>query len=130
NGKLYCDSHSFVATKYGLESKEKKDGLKYRELEKQGECSISQLDSGIIDYLQVFEFIQWLVQENSLDLQGICYDPYNANSLISMAEQANYPMLEVRQGTLTLNVPTRTFREQVAEGNIIHPKNTILTHAV
>lgn len=130
NGKLYCDSHSFVATKYGLESKEKKDGLKYRELEKQGECSITKLDSGIIDYLQVFEFIQWLVQENSLDLQGICYDPYNANSLISMAEQANYPMLEVRQGTLTLNVPTRTFREQVAEGNIIHPKNTILTHAV
>ena len=39
-------------------------------------------------------------------------------------------MLEVRQGTLTLNVPTRTFREQVYQGNVIHKKNTILTHAV
>lgn len=39
-------------------------------------------------------------------------------------------MLEVRQGTRTLNVPTRTFREQVFAGNIVHPKNTILTHAV
>ncbi|QGP76891.1 terminase large subunit [Tetragenococcus halophilus] len=129
-GKLYCDSHSFVATKYGLESKEKKDGLPYRKLEQVEECSITQLESGIVDYEQVFEFIQRLVEENELDLQGICYDPYNANSIISMAEKENYSMLEVRQGTKTLNVPTRTFREQVFAGNIIHPKNTILTHAV
>lgn len=130
NGKLYCDSHSFVATKYGLESKEKKDGLPYRKLEQEGECSITQLESGIVDYEQVFEFIQNLIEENDLELQGICYDPFNANSIISMAEKENYPMLEVRQGTRTLNVPTRTLREQVFAGNIIHPKNTILTHAV
>ncbi|MDN6580349.1 MAG: terminase large subunit, partial [Tetragenococcus koreensis] len=130
NGKLYCDSHSFVATKYGLESKEKKDGLPYRKLEQAGECSITQLESGIVDYEQVFDFIQRLIEENELELQGICYDPFNANSIISMAEKENYPMIEVRQGTRTLNVPTRTFREQVFAGNIIHPKNTILTHAV
>lgn len=130
DGKLYCDSHSFVATKYGLQDKESRDGLAYRELEKMGECSITQLDSGIVDYDQVFEFIQDLISRNDLECLGICYDPYNANSLISKAEKANYPMLEVRQGTLTLNVPTRTFREQVYEGNIIHRKNTILTHAV
>lgn len=86
-GKLYCDSHSFVATKYGLESKEKKDGLNYRKLEQEGECSITQLESGIVDYEQVFEFIQSLIEENELDLQGICYDPFNANSIISMAEK-------------------------------------------
>jgi len=130
NGKLYCDSHSFVATKYGLKSKEKKDGLPYRKLEQAGECSITQLESGIVDYEQVFDFIQRLIEENELELQGICYDPFNANSIISMAEKENYPMIEVRQGTRTLNVPTRTFREQVFAGNIIHPKNTILTHAV
>lgn len=129
-GKLYCDSHSFVATKYGLQDKEKRDGLPYRELEKIGECSITQLASGVVDYDQVFHFIQSLIEENDLECLGICYDPYNANSLISKAEKANYPMLEVRQGTLTLNVPTRTFREQVFEKNIIHKKNTILTHAV
>lgn len=130
DGKLYCDSHSFVATKHGLTDKEKRDGLPYRELEKAGECSITQLESGIVDYDQVFEFIQDLIQENDLECMGICYDPYNANSLISKSEKANYPMLEVRQGTITLNVPTRTLREQVYEGNVIHNKNTILTHAV
>ena len=130
DGKLYCDSHSFVATKYGLQDKEKRDGLPYRELEKMGECSITTLESGIVDYDQVFEFIQDLIQENDLECLGIAYDPYNSNSLISKAEKANYPMLEVRQGTLTLNVPTRTFRQQVFEGNILHAKNTILTHAV
>lgn len=130
NGKLYCDSHSFVATKYGLQDKEKRDGLPYRELEKVGECSITQLESGIVDYDQVFQFIQDLIQENDLECLGIAYDPYNSNSLISKAEKANYPMLEVRQGTISLNTPSRTFREQVYEGNVIHKKNTILTHAV
>lgn len=130
DGKLYCDSHSFVATKYGLQDKEKRDGLPYRELEKLGECSITQLESGIVDYDQVFQYIEDLIQLNDLECLGICYDPYNANSLISKAEKANYPMLEVRQGTLTLNVPTRTFREQVFEGNILHKKNKILTHSV
>ncbi|MGQ5518785.1 terminase large subunit [Enterococcus gallinarum] len=130
NGKLYCDSHSFVATKYGLQDKEKRDGLPYRDLEIVGECSITQLESGIVDYEQVFEFIQDLITLNDLECLGICYDPYNANSLITMAEKANYPMLEVRQGSVTLNVPTRTFRQQVFEQNIVHVKNTILTHAV
>lgn len=130
DGKLYCDSHSFIATKYGLQDKEKRDGLPYRELEKIGECSITRLDSGIVDYDQVFDFIQELIELNDLECMGICYDPYNANSLISKAEKANYPMFEVRQGTLTLNVPTRTFRQQVYEGNIVHKKNKILTHAV
>lgn len=130
DGRLYCDSHSFVATKYGLRDKELRDGLPYRELEQAGECSITQLASGIVDYEQVFEFIKHLIQDNDLECLGICYDPYNANSLISMAEKANYPMLEVRQGTLTLNVPTRTFREQVYEKNIPHAKNQILTHSV
>lgn len=130
DGKLYCDSHSFVATKYGLQDKEKRDGLPYRELEKVGECSITQLESGIVDYDQVFQYIEDLIQVNDLECLGICYDPYNANSLIAKAEKANYPMLEVRQGTLTLNVPTRTFREQVFEGNILHKKNKILTHSV
>lgn len=128
--KLYCDSHSFVATKYGLQDKENRDGLPYRELEKVGECSITQLESGIVDYDQVFDYIQKLIEENDLECLGICYDPYNANSLIAKAEKANYPMLEVRQGTLTLNVPTRSFRQQVFEGNVIHKKNTILTNAV
>lgn len=130
DGRLYVDSHSFVATKYGLTDKEKRDGLPYRQLEQQGECSITQLASGIIDYEQIFNFIEDLIQEYDLECQGIMYDPYNANSLIAMAERANYPLIEIRQGTLTLNVPTRTFREQVYEGNIIHPKNRILTHAV
>lgn len=130
DGRLYCDSHSFVATKYGLQDKENRDGLPYRELEKVGECSITQLESGIVDYDQVFEFIEDLIETNDLECLGICYDPYNANSLISKAEKANYPMIEVRQGILTLNVPTRSFREQLYDKKIIHPKNTILTHAV
>lgn len=127
---LYCDSHSFVATKYGLQDKEKRDNLPYRELEKIGECSITQLESGIVDYDDVFNYIEELIQTNDLECMGICYDPYNANSLIAKAEKAGYPLLEVRQGTLTLNVPTRTFREQVYEGNVVHAKNTILTASV
>lgn len=38
--------------------------------------------------------------------------------------------MEVRQGVFTLNVPTRIFREQLYEGNVIHAPNKLLAYAV
>ncbi|WP_413489255.1 terminase large subunit [Carnobacterium divergens] len=128
--RLLVDSHSFIGTKYGLQDKIKRDGIDYIEREKQGECTITSLDSGIIDYEEVFEWLVDFIQVNNLNVVAICYDPWNANSLISKFEKENYPLIEVRQGAMTLNTPTRTFREQLYDKQIIHPFNKLLTHAV
>lgn len=128
--QLYCDSHSWVGTKYGLTQKIKRDGINYVALEQDGECSITKLASGIIDYEDIFNWLMQFIQENELNVQAICYDKWNANTLITKLEKEHLPLVEVRQGVFTLNTPTRTFREQLYDGNIIHSKNKLLTYAV
>lgn len=128
--KFYIDSFSFVGTKGGIDRKERRDNISYRKLEKLRECDITTLDSGIIDYTRIVEFIDNLIEKNDFKLQAICYDPYNANSLITDLEKKGYPMIEIRQGAITLSVPIREFKEQLFNGKIIHANNRLLTYAV
>lgn len=130
NGRFYCDSHSFVGTKYGLENKIKRDGIDYVSMEKAGECSITRLDSGIIDYDSLVEFVQKLIGKYNWTVKAIAYDPYNAQTVITKFEKLNYPLFEVRQGLKTLNIPTRNFRDLLFDGKIKHSGNKILAYAV
>lgn len=129
-GQFYVDSHSWVGTKYGLDSKIKRDGIDYRSMEQLGECTITRLDSGIIDYDEVFEFIQELIGKYNLTVKAIAYDPYNFDTLLTKFEKEDYPLFEVRQGTKTLNTPTRDFREKLFDKKIKHNGNQILAYAV
>ena len=42
----------------------------------------------------------------------------------------NIPLLEVRQGTITLNVPTREFRDNLFEKKIVHNDNQLLRYSM
>lgn len=128
--KLYCDSHSWIGTKYGLRKKIRSDGIDYIRLEAAGECDITKLESGVIDYEDIYKWTMNFIEENELNVLGICYDSWNSNTLITKFEKANLPLIEVRQGVFTLNTPTRTFREQLFDGNIIHAQNELLSTAV
>lgn len=128
--RFFIDSYSFVGTKGGIERKERRDNISYRKLEKLNECDITTLDSGIIDYSKIVEFITNLIEKYDLDLQAICYDPYNANTLITDLEKNGFPMIEIRQGAITLSVPIREFKEQVFNGKVIHSNNKLLDYAV
>lgn len=130
NHQFYCDSFSWIGTKYGLMEKIRKDGIDYVRLEEAGECSITSLESGIIDYEEIYAWTMNFIEKNELNVLGICYDSWNSNTLITKFEKAKLPLIEVRQGVYTLNTPTRTFREQLYDGNILHPKNELLETAV
>lgn len=129
-GKFYADSFSFVGTKGGLERKERRDNISYTKLQDRGECDITTLDSGVIDYSKIYDFVNNLIDNNDLDLQAICYDPYNMNTLLTDFEKQGYPMIEVRQGAITLSVPIREFREAIYNRDIIHGDNQLLEYAV
>ena len=130
DGTFYCDSHSWVGTKYGLDSKIKRDGIDYRAMQAKGEVSITPLESGVIDYDDVFNYVEDLISRYHFNVKYIAYDPYNANALISKLEKQNYPLFEVRQGTQTLNVPTRDFRDDLFAGKIKHADNKVLAYAI
>ena len=74
---LYCDSHSWVGTKYGLLEKEKRDHFNYTQGEKDGECSITKSEAGVINYDDVLNFMIDFVKKNRLTVQAVCYDPWS-----------------------------------------------------
>ncbi|MGG6494635.1 UNVERIFIED_CONTAM: phage terminase family protein, partial [Bacteroidetes bacterium 56_B9] len=127
----YLDSFSFVATKYGLASKEKRDGVSYTNLERQGYCEITTLESGVIDDERVMEKLEEMVYTNEWEVCGICYDPYQFGSLLTMIEKRHpeWPLIQVSQTTMVLNMPTKQFRDDVKQGKIKHSGNPLLTMA-
>lgn len=129
DGKLYADSHSFVGTKYGLQDKIKRDGFDYPAGERRGECSITRLESGMIDYDEVLAFVLDLIDRNDWQLKQICYDSYSMGYLIPEFEKRNMPLFEVRQGVRTLSIPTIRFRDDLYSGLIEHPENELLAYA-
>lgn len=128
----YADSFSFVATKYGLVAKEKRDGVSYTNLERMGECEITTLESGVIDDERVMEKIEEMVYENDWEVQAVCFDPYQFGSLLTMIEKRHpeWPLVSVSQTTMVLNMPTKQFRDDVKLGKIKHSGNQLLTMAV
>ena len=132
DGRFYVDSHSFVGTKYGLDKKIKLDGFNYRAGEKRGECSITTLDSGVIDTDEVFNYVKDLITKNDWNVKAVCYDGYNFNSVLTKFERElpSIPMREVRQGTITLNVPTREFRDNLFQKKIVHNGNRLLGYSM
>lgn len=128
----YADSFSFVATKYGLIAKEKRDGVSYTNLERMGECEITTLESGVIDDECVLEKIEEMVYQNEWELQGIFFDPYQFGSLLTMIEKRHpeWPLVQIPQTTMVLNMPTKQFRDDVRQGKIKHSGNQLLTMAI
>lgn len=131
-GKWYADNFNFVGTKYGLDKKIKSDRIDYQEMEKKGYCKITTLDSGVIDNEEVYKWLEDFIESNDYDVRGICYDPYQYGQLLTLIEK-NHPewqQITIRQGTMTLSAPTKQFRDDIAEGKIVHSDNLILRAAV
>ncbi|WEZ96344.1 terminase large subunit (plasmid) [Lactiplantibacillus plantarum] len=130
DGTYYCDSHSWVATKYGLLEKMKADNINYKALATAGECSITDLGSGVINYQDVFDFIKRMVTENNLKVEAICYDPWSFGYLLGQFENEDWPLVETAQNNRTLSFPTKQFKEILLNGQITHPNNHLLSIAV
>lgn len=132
DGRFYVDSHSFVGTKYGLDRKIKLDGFNYRVGEQRGECSITTLDSGVIDTDDVFNYLVKLINDHQWNVKMICYDPYNFAGVLAKCERLlpDIPLVAVRQGAITLNVPTREFRDNLFQKKIVHSDNRLLRYSM
>lgn len=128
----YADSFSFIATKYGLIAKEKRDGVSYTNLERIGECEITTLESGVIDNERVMEKLEEMVIENDWEVQGIYFDPYQYGALLTMIEKRHpeWTQVQIPQTTMVLNMPTKQFRDDVKTGKIKHSGNKLLAMAV
>lgn len=131
-GYWFADSYAFVATKYGLAAKIKADRLDYQRLESMGQCEITQMESGVIDFERVYDWLTDFVETNNLDVRAVCFDPAQYGPLLTQIEKGHpeWQQIAIRQGTLTLSMPTKQFRDDVMAGKIKHSGNEVLTGAV
>lgn len=130
--QYFVTSHSFVATKGGLQAKIERDLIDYRQMAQHGYCTITNLQSGIINSNQVLDYIEKYILTNNLDVQAICYDPHAIHGFIAEIEKRNwrYELIEIRQGAMTLSNPVIDFRLKIIDEQIKHHKNPLLDIAV
>lgn len=130
-GYWWLDGYAFIGTRDGLANKQKTDRIDYDGAIKAGEAEASTLDSGIIDNDRVYEWLADFIEDNDLDVQGIMYDPYQFGPLLTMIEKNHpeWPMVEVRQGTITLSMPTKQLRMDLISGRVKHSDNRIMRAA-
>jgi len=121
--KLAVTAHGFIP-KEGISRHEKTDRIPYSSWARDGWLTATEGD--VTDYHMVQVHIQDAELANEWKIQEICFDPYNATHFANEMMADGYTCIEVRQGVKTLSEPTKTFRELVASGQIIHDGSPLL----
>ncbi len=110
----------------------------YGELEENPNVEV-QPASNVTDYAKIREYISGvalrggqLVDTGSglakdYNLENVVYDAWNSSQLIMELEGYDgVPCVPLRQGTVSLNTPTREFEERVLEGTLYHDGDPFL----
>lgn len=116
--------HSFIPWQAAgsIEAKEKQDGLPYRELEKQGYCTITSHEKGIINPEQVYNWILDFAQKHRLEVVFFGYDRFGSYQVKNITESLNantgWLIQDIAQRTSELANPTKFLQESYATGKI------------
>ncbi|ARN64094.1 terminase large subunit [Leuconostoc mesenteroides] len=119
--RFHLYQHSFIPWhKAGsIEAKEKQDGINYRDMEAKGFADITQHKRGLIDNGYVYQWLMDFVEEYELEVLVFAYDSAHAYAFIQTIEEATtWTMLPVRQGSLSLNEPTKWLQDSFVEGRV------------
>lgn len=130
NEKYFVDAHVFVGTKGGIQAKSERDKIDYQSLAQTDYATLTDSESGIINYRQVVSWLVEYINNNNLDVKGIMYDPWNSQTVITELEQYDWPLIEVKQDYRNLSESLKQFRLDVFEKKILHNGNPNLEIAV
>jgi len=131
--KWHVEQHSFIPWKVAgsIEAKEKQDGINYRDLEKQGFCTVTSHPQGLINDDEVYQWIVEYVEENELDVIWFGYDAMGISKVIKALElNTSYPLMPIRQRTSELKDPTKFLQTLFIEGNITRLNDKIMEKAL
>lgn len=131
--KWHVEQHSFIPWNQAgsIEAKEKQDGLNYRELEKEGYCTITSHPQGLINDDQVFDWLVNYIEDNQLEVIFFGYDAMGVTKVIKALElNTSYPLMPIRQRTSELKDPTKFLQKVFVEGSITRLDDKIMEKAL
>lgn len=127
--KYYIESHSFLP-KERLAKHIKTDKAPYDMWTKEGLITLTEGESGgfKLDYKFILAYYKKLIADYDLKLQGIGYDPHNADAFVSDLTDFGVDLVCITQSAKSLNDTTVDFQLEVDACNIIYDRrNTLLT---
>ena len=123
DNNILAESWAFIP-EGRIEEKTQHEKVNYRELCKT-EHVISCGDR-VIDYNVVEEFILSLEDRYGVEIQKIGYDRWNALSTAQKLEKEGYNMVEIKQHSSVLHMPTKLLKEKVLKGEFEYTENKLL----
>lgn len=122
-GVLYAKVWGFVPND-NIEFKSSKENVDYNKLIKQGVCF--GCGDEVIDYSFVEDFINKVQDVYGVDVMQIGYDRYNAMSTAQKLEAAGYEMVEIKQHSSLLHMPTKLLKECILKKTFRYDENKLL----
>ncbi|MGK9299604.1 terminase large subunit [Melissococcus plutonius] len=131
--KWHIEQHSFIPwQKAGsIDAKEKQDGINYRDLAKNGYCTITNHPQGMINDDQVYRWLLDYVASNNLEVLFFGYDAWGATIAIKQLEiNTSWPLNAVRQRTSELKDPTKFLQKIFVEQSVTRLDDKIMEKAL
>ena len=125
---FYVKTFAFIPG-IGIMNKEKLEHVPYRRYIQQGICYIARgkEDKKCVDYTYIAKFIEKLEDEYGVNILGIGYDPYNANTTITYLEdECGYECEALKQHSSVLYPATKLLKERILNQQLIYDKNELL----
>lgn len=123
DNNILAESWAFIP-EGRIEEKTQYEKVNYNELCKT-EHVISCGDR-VIDYNVVEGFILSLEERYGVEIQAIGYDRWNALSTAQKLEKEGYNMVEIKQHSSVLHMPTKLLKEKVLKGDFEYTENKLL----
>jgi phage terminase large subunit-like protein len=124
--KYYIHSHSFIP-KMRVADHIKTDHVPYDMWILAGLLTVTETLGGVkTDYKYIMTYYRDLIEKYDLKLQGIAYDPHNADAFLSDLDEFGVDCVLIVQSARFLNDATVDFKLEVEAGNVIYDKNNKL----
>lgn len=119
--KRYFVYHHSYMPKNAVNEHMNTDNVPYDMWIKKGLITVTETLGGIkTDYRYILSEIQKNIDDYSLDVQIICYDPHNASGFVGDLEQMGYDTMSVTQTARVLNDATVDVKLTMQQGAIEH----------
>lgn len=123
NDEIYAKVWGFIP-KEKLELKSKRENVNYKQLIKDGVCFAC--GDEVIDYGFVEAFIMNIEDKYGVEVLQVGYDRWNALSSAQKLESAGYELVEIKQHSSVLHMPTKLLLESILSKRFIYEENRLL----
>ena len=123
NGEIYAKVWGFIPLEK-VELKSKRESVNYKQLIKEGVCFAC--GDEVISYGFVESFIKNLEDKYGVEILQMGYDRWNALSTAQKLESSGYELVEIKQHSTVLHMPTKLLLESILSKKCKYEENRLL----